>query len=539
MTLHSKLTLAALASDAMPSITVAGVRDAKQTNETDNDAAIAYAVVQDTSGRLYDIYASHEHEGDTRLAQRAKAAKLLSHTEGLNGLGFLMDAYCTFKPASSQGSGIQEAVLVTPHINGECRSLDLLTLEDCASVGTAIGTIHRLNADFLKKTQYPSFNNGEIRNQLAQWIKRLQRAGHVPGAITTNWSKVIDTDGIWEFSTCFTHGGFQDGDFVFSDSTINAITNWQRMQVNDPARDLAWTFAKLDTEHRNQVLSAYGSMMGSRLDDLIMIRANLWLQMEQVGEFIAAMKRGDNAQIVRFKAQVERLAHELTVITNRKNAKTAEALHARVGLLSPDSPKHGVQTQDTVPGRYDVDSHNVEEMNDAYDKTSSTEIRNSLSGTNTEVFGTQDIRSVLARDGKPFDGYASNKPGEYDGDDTAQRARLQGKSRTSQDEPSLSASAAPGGINKDQNPDNTRVGAAAQDSRTDKKSDISSSTTITLEKPRHPSDDEQSNVQGRGADVETQLIPKFEQEKLAIHDAQDGLDEYEERAGGDQRTNDK
>mgnify|MGYP002229573297 CR=1 FL=1 len=70
------------------------------------------------------------------------------------------------------------------------------------------------------------------------------------------------------------HGGFSDGDVLFSGATITAVTNWQNMQVNDPARDLAWIFGKLDEDHRNAVLAAYGRMMGSRLDDLIMLRAN-------------------------------------------------------------------------------------------------------------------------------------------------------------------------------------------------------------------------------------------------------------------------
>ena len=78
----------------------------------------------------------------------------------------------------------------------------------------------------------------------------------------------MDTVGLWSFSTCTVHGGFSDGDFLFSGSTITTVTNWQDMQVNDPARDLAWDFsASLDESHRNAVLSAYGRMMGSRLDD--------------------------------------------------------------------------------------------------------------------------------------------------------------------------------------------------------------------------------------------------------------------------------
>ena len=114
------------------------------------------------------------------------------------------------------------------------------------------------------------------------------------------------------------------------------MTNWQDMQVNDPARDLAWIFGKLDESHRNAVLSAYGRMMGSRLDDLIMLRANLWLQMEQVGDFIQALNRADNDRIMQFKAQVERLAHQLGVISRDTTPSTAAP--AAGATAKPASP---------------------------------------------------------------------------------------------------------------------------------------------------------------------------------------------------------
>lgn len=132
-----------------------------------------------------------------------------------------------------------------------------------------------------------------------------------------------ETDGLWSFATCPVHGGLSDGDVLFSGSSITAITNWQDMQVNDPARDLAWIFSKLDENHRNALLSAYGRMLGNRLDDLIMLRANLWLQMEQVGDFISALNQADSVKIMQFKAQVERLAHQLGMLT-AKNHRPSE-----------------------------------------------------------------------------------------------------------------------------------------------------------------------------------------------------------------------
>ena len=145
----------------------------------------------------------------------------------------------------------------------------------------------------------------------------------MPQEITTSWSDVLETDGLWSFATCPVHGGLSDGDVLFSGSSITAITNWQDMQVNDPARDLAWIFSKLDENHRNALLSAYGRMLGNRLDDLIMLRANLWLQMEQVGDFISALNQADSVKIMQFKAQVERLAHQLGMLT-AKNHRPSE-----------------------------------------------------------------------------------------------------------------------------------------------------------------------------------------------------------------------
>ena len=337
----------------MPEVQFAGTRQSEQANATDAAAGISHAVIQDVSGRLYDIFVSSNAKGQKRLHDRARAAWVLQKTKGLAALGFAHEEMLKFVPGSLSNKANQTnqqnqanqqdstnsqnqnelhfdsigeadfnnpTVLICNHLNGNARELSLLTTDDCVNAGTAIGAIHRLSPSFLTKSDYPSFTTGQIRTQLTSWIKRLRQAGNIPTEITDNWSRVLETDGLWSFDTCPVHGGFKDGDFLFSGSTITAITNWQSMQINDPARDLAWIFAKLNEQHRNALLSAYGRILGSRLDSMIMLRANLWLQMEQVGDFIQALQRADTTGIMRFKAQVERLAHELTRINNSRAA---------------------------------------------------------------------------------------------------------------------------------------------------------------------------------------------------------------------------
>lgn len=322
--------LAALASAVMPNISVAGVRASNQGNATDEARGIDHAVVQDSSGRLYDVHASDTEAGRKHLRGRIKAAQALQRAKEPAALGFAVDRVLANSDGDDEhGPTGTTAVMVSPHFDGMSRPLDLLTLDDCASVGTAIGAIHRLNPAFIPQEHYPAYATGQIRAQLVAWIKRLRQAGHIPQEITSSWTAVLDTDGLWSFSTCLVHGGFHDGDILFSGSTITSIVNWQDMQINDPARDLAWIFGKLDEPHRNAVLAAYGQMLGSRLDSLIMLRANLWLQMEQVGEFIQALSDADSQKIIQFKAQVERLAHQLSLATGSRSP--AASIHRSDG----------------------------------------------------------------------------------------------------------------------------------------------------------------------------------------------------------------
>ena len=322
--------LAALASAVMPDISVAGVRASNQGNATDEARGIDHAVVQDSSGRLYDVHASDTEAGRKHLRGRIKAAQALQRAKEPAALGFAVDRVLASSDGDDEhGPTGTTAVMVSPHFDGMSRPLDLLTLDDCASVGTAIGAIHRLNPAFIPQEHYPAYATGQIRAQLVAWIKRLRQAGHIPQEITSSWTAILDTDGLWSFSTCLVHGGFHDGDILFSGSTITSIVNWQDMQINDPARDLAWIFGKLDEPHRNAVLAAYGRMLGSRLDSLIMLRANLWLQMEQVGEFIQALSDADSQKIIQFKAQVERLAHQLSLATGSRSP--AASIHRSDG----------------------------------------------------------------------------------------------------------------------------------------------------------------------------------------------------------------
>lgn len=504
--------MAALASAAMPNATIAGTRDSEQVNATDKGYGIDHAVVQDAAGKLYDTFASNTPKGRKRLVGRVRAAQTLMGNRELGGLGFDVDRVLAFSNGEQERSVTGDvSVMVATHHDGQARPLTLLTLDDCASVGTALGAIHRLRPDFLQEAGYPVFSTGQIRAQLTAWIKRLRQAGHVPQEITTSWSDVLETDGLWSFATCPVHGGLSDGDVLFSGSSITAITNWQDMQVNDPARDLAWIFSKLDENHRNALLSAYGRMLGNRLDDLIMLRANLWLQMEQVGEFIQALNRADNDHIMQFKAQVERLAHQLGVI------KHTPAPAPAAGSAAASSTKPGLPSTITVGTLLQDDRHQAPAQPQQSDTgTAAAEVSDDT--PDPDRTGSADIVAAGDVDLTP--------EVEPDADRTANhpQANVSGiATGTGSTKPQPSHGASHSSVTitlKELLSMNGHSGTTSTDASPASQSAAPTDDAVNDDTP-------DSLVQYGASSAQTTVIPLLEREERALRDARAGLDGYD------------
>lgn len=587
MTQLSRFKLAALASAAMPKVQFAGTRQSEQVNATDTAAGISHAVVQDISGKLYDVFISADSKGSKRLHDRARAAWTLEHSKDLAALGFAYDTMLTFMPgkredannnagnvannvtdgnstvAGTQQSTPQQSirmssiiannndedtVLICEHLEGSARDLRLLTTDDCANVGTAIGAIHRLRPTFVTRGKYPAFTTGQIRAQLTGWIKRLRQAGHIPTEITDSWSRVLETEGLWSFETCPVHGGFMDGDILFTGSTITAVTNWQRMQINDPARDLAWIFAKLNEQRRNAVLSAYGRIMGSRLDSLIMLRANLWLQMEQVGDFVQALQRADNTSIMRFKAQVERLAHELSRISNAQTAKTGRATENPASTITVGTLLENDNTQSRQ-----ISKNNSTENQLSTGNSDETHERDITSEGNTELNNAQDEtydsnktisddtheRKVQYAGTHAANAEEAEKAAQL-ADDTATQVITHVKTQTVHEtaetivQTAMSKSADSYANDEPESVNNASSDEEAKDAKNNNDSEVkdeiiaernskvdSANETSSDSKL---SEDEEKNMQDYDDKPETVIIPLLEREERAMRDAQADLD---------------
>lgn len=423
-------------------------------------------------------------------------------------------------------------ILVSEHLEGSARDLRLLTTDDCANVGTAIGAIHRLRPTFITRGKYPAFTTGQIRAQLTGWIKRLRQAGHIPTEITDSWSKVLETEGLWSFDTCPVHGGFVDGDLLFAGSTITAITNWQGMQINDPARDLAWIFAKLNEQRRNAVLSAYGRIMGSRLDSLIMLRANLWLQMEQVGDFLQALQRADTNGIMRFKAQVERLAHELTRISHAHSTKAGNGTNMPASTITVGTLLERDNARNRQAAESAAKNNTGTVQTDETDERDIT-VENSTSHNNQYASDTTAERNVTLNDdthernvqyaGTNVSNVAEAQEAAKLADDTATQVITHIESSHSSHE--TAETIAQTVTHKAESTSESTENETAQSESSVSKSNVSESSASEVRETENATGANNVTNSNKSYDdkPETVIIPLLEREEQAMKDAQSGL----------------
>ena len=166
---RSVFEIAALASAAMPELSVATTRGSEQFFMSGEKKDITTAVITSVEGVEYDVSVSSSDEGKSILKDRAKAAYVLSHSKTAVGLSFALESYTLFVPGEGADSSTgTNAVYITPHIDGDAVALKNLTSEQCAAAGTAIAAIHRLRGGFLHAAKYRSYTAESIQKHIGR-----------------------------------------------------------------------------------------------------------------------------------------------------------------------------------------------------------------------------------------------------------------------------------------------------------------------------------------------------------------------------------
>ncbi|WP_430592577.1 phosphotransferase [Humidisolicoccus flavus] len=262
-------TLAALATTAVPGISIVGA-------------------VDDGSDAERDVVALTTAEGETLRAfvPRTPGALSgwLSESRALQALTAGARERLPFSVPSALGeAAIQRtSVVVTTRLGGVPARLDDISPRHPgfpAAVGNAIAAIHSLPTSIIADAGLSHRSVSEIRDDLFTIFDRAAATGHVPKELLQRWEEAAEDRELWQFKPVVVHGDMQPAALHRDQDSVAGITNWHALALGDPARDLYFLLGSEQFASVDAAFAAYTDARGGA-DRQLRRRAMLHAELE-------------------------------------------------------------------------------------------------------------------------------------------------------------------------------------------------------------------------------------------------------------------
>jgi macrolide phosphotransferase len=271
---RSPLTLAALASTAIPALDVARAGLLGTPPAEDDPAAVDQALLETREGDRYVVRVARGVAAHTRLMADLTALHALS--AGVRSrLPFALPSL-----AGQTRAGRTRAI-VYDHLPGVPLSLSDVVPGTALveSVGRALAAVHALPTSFVADAGLPSDRAVDSRSAVLSVMDRAAATGLVPTGLLDRWERASEDPALWQFAPTVVNGGVVAGSILHDGDSVTGILNWQGLSVGDPAKDLVWALGASDPDASQALLEAYNRARGSS-DRLVTKRARLYTEVE-------------------------------------------------------------------------------------------------------------------------------------------------------------------------------------------------------------------------------------------------------------------
>lgn len=222
------LTLAALATSAVPDLTVFAVRTLGQSSEY----AAAVIVSEDA-----ELLVRVPRTAAAEATQRGELLGLAALTEGPRSeLPFAVPESLGITRAG------QTRAVVTTHLAGS--AFDIAELHDDAllidSIARVIAAIHSLPLGVAQQGGLAVRSANDARLAATRTIDRAEQTRLVPEIVRRRWLSVVEDASLWDFAPTMVHGTLSDDQLRVEDDRITGVLGWSGLAVDDPALDFFW-----------------------------------------------------------------------------------------------------------------------------------------------------------------------------------------------------------------------------------------------------------------------------------------------------------
>lgn len=265
---RSHLTLAALATSAVPGLEVGQARIHSYGAQGDFDSALL--VPQHGVPLIIRVPTNQAAESE----QGADVVALRAITEGVRSrLPFAVPKVVGQAPVGST-RGVVFEFLEGDKV--ETGSIDAVL---AAELGRAVAAIHSLPTAFVGEAGLPALTASDSHSQVRALVERAVATRRVPAALHDRWREAVADPGLWQFQPTVVNGGLGADSFLLRGDSVVGVLNWAGLRVDDPARDLHWTRG-LREEAGEAALAAYAEARGLADDVLLELRATLYAELE-------------------------------------------------------------------------------------------------------------------------------------------------------------------------------------------------------------------------------------------------------------------
>lgn len=267
---RSPLTLAALASSAVPDLTVTGTRRHSADGAGEFDSAVLTAA--DGSARIVRVPLTQAAETE----QSSDLVALRALTTGIRSrLPFDVPTYLGQTPVGGTRA------IVYDFLPGEHVAVEDVPPGDglAGSIGHAIAAIHTLPAGFVGEAGLPVLSAAECLSSTAALIESAASTGKLPAALRDRWRDAVADHSIWQFQPTVINSALSADSFLVDGESVAAVLGWSALRVGDPARDLHWLLA-MNPEATDGALIAYAAARQVATDRQFTQRAMLYAELE-------------------------------------------------------------------------------------------------------------------------------------------------------------------------------------------------------------------------------------------------------------------
>ncbi len=267
---RSPLTLAALATSAVPGLDVVATRTHTHGSHGDFDAAVL--TTSDANELIIRIPRHQAAESE----QSADLVALRALSTGVRSrLPFAVSDFVGQAPAGGTRA------VVYGFLHGYPASpADVQSNSDLAySIGRSIAAVHSLPTSFITDAGLPQHSADEARSATLALIGRAADTGKLPAALLRRWEQATDDDALWQFAPSVIHGKLSAESFLIENNAVSGVLGWSELRVGDAAQDLHWILGT-SGEASETTLAAYSSARSGGIDRQLSQRALLYAELE-------------------------------------------------------------------------------------------------------------------------------------------------------------------------------------------------------------------------------------------------------------------